>query len=221
MHILAAVQGEYGKRIAENVKKHMPDDWTLDVIEMPRALPMLVDEPEEFLPSEIPSADLLLGLIESDGAAQLIPALARLSGVKAAIVPVDNPAWLPMGLQNQIEQEMADTGVYSIFPRTFCTLCENSTGYKSNAVTYTNELISSFAEFFGQPKVKITLDDDGTMIAGVEVMRGAPCGSTYHVAGKLTGMAAAEAVPKAGLIAHQFPCLASMQQDEIDKGANP
>jgi len=50
------------------------------------------------------------------------------------------------------------------------------------------------------------------------VERGSPCGSTHHAAEKLAGMAIDKAVIQAGLIVHQFPCLASMQSDEIDKG---
>ncbi|MBN2076307.1 MAG: hypothetical protein JW762_12220 [Dehalococcoidales bacterium] len=218
MRILAAVQGDYGRRIAENVSERMPDDWELETITLPRALPVLIDEPEEFLPSGIPSAELLLGLIESDGAAQLIPALARVSGVKSVIVPVDDPAWLPLGLQGQIEQEMKRDGIQSVYPRTFCTLTENSTGYRSNTVPYDDEVISLFARYFGRPKIKITLDDSDKIIVSVVVERGSPCGSTYHAAEKMVGMSVNDVVPRAGLVVHQFPCLASMQQEEIDKG---
>lgn len=218
MKILAAVQGEYGKRIAENVSERMPGDWKLETITLPRALPVLIDEPEEFLPSSVPPSDLLLGLIESDGAAQLVPALACISGVKSVIVPVDNPAWLPPGLQSQIGEEMAKNGIQSVYPKTFCTIIENSAGYRSNTVSYENEMISRFARFFGRPKLAITLDDSGKKIAGVIVERGSPCGSTHHAAEKMVGMSIHNVVPYAGLVVHQFPCLASMQQEEIDKG---
>jgi thymidylate synthase len=218
MKILAAVQGEYGKRIAENVSQRMPDNWELETIVLPKALPVLIDEPEEFLPSGIPSADLLLGLIESDGAAQLVPAIARISGVKSAIVPVDNPAWLPLGLQGQIEREMTRDGIKSVYPKTFCTLTEKNSGYLSNTIPYDDEFISLFARYFGRPKLDITLDDSGETIVSVVVERGSPCGSTHHAAEKMVGMSVNDAVPRAGLVVHQFPCLASMQQEEIDKG---
>ncbi|HEY95289.1 MAG TPA: hypothetical protein G4O15_10195 [Dehalococcoidia bacterium] len=218
MKILAAVQGEYGKRIAENVSERMPDDWNLETITLPPALPVLIDEPEEFLPSDIPSADLLLGLIESDGAAQLVPAIARISRSNSVIVPVDNPAWLPLGLQNQLEQEMARDGIKSVYPKTFCTLMEKCTGYRSNTVLYDDEMISLFTRYFGRPKLGITLDDNGEKITSVVVERGSPCGSTHHTVEKMVGMSVNDVVPRAGLMVHQFPCLASMQQEEIDKG---
>jgi hypothetical protein len=62
------------------------------------------------------------------------------------------------------------------------------------------------------------LDDSGEKITSVAVERGSPCGSTHHAAEKMVGMSVNDVVPRAGLIVHQFPCLASMQQEEIDKG---
>ena len=218
MKILVAMQGEYGNRIAENISKRKPVDWILATITLPRALPVLIDEPEEFLPSDIPSADLLLGLIESDGAAQLVPALARSSGAKSVIAPVDNPAWLPLGLQNQLDQEMLRNGIKSVYPKTFCTLTENSVGYRSNTILYNDEMISLFARYFGRPKIKLSLDDSKDRITAAVVERGSPCGSTYHAAERIIGLSINDVVPHVGLIVHQFPCLASMQQEEIDSG---
>jgi hypothetical protein len=218
MRILAAVQGDYGRRIVEHLKAKSPADWIIETVTLPRALPMVIDEPEEFVQSGIPDVELLLALIESEGAAQLVPAIARLCGAKAAIVPVDDPSWLPPGLQNQIQREMDSAGVQAVFPRTFCTLTENSTGFRGNAQSYDNEVIDSFAKHFGRPRLTISLDEKGEKITAVNVERGSPCGSTHHAAEKLVGMSVKEAVPRAGLIVHQFPCLASMQQYEIDRG---
>ncbi len=218
MRILAAVQGDYGRRIVEHLKAWSPEEWLIETVTIPRALPMVIDEPDEFVPLDVARAELLLALIESEGAAQLVPALAKLCGARAAIVPVDNPTWLPLGLQNQIEQELGKAGVSAVFPKTFCTLTESSAGFRSNAQSYDDQVIASFARHFGRPRLKFEVDQTGEKIIAVTVERGSPCGSTHHVAEKLVGMAVKEAVPRAGLIVHQYPCLASMQQDEIDKG---
>jgi hypothetical protein len=218
MHILAAVQGDYGKRIVRHIKEFSPEDWVVQTMTIPRALPLVIDEPEEFLPSNVESAELLLVLVESEGASQLVPALAKLCGTRAVLVPVDNPSWLPLGLQNQIQQELSRAGVSSVFPKTFCTLTEKNAGFCSNARPYDIEIITSFARYFGKPRLKLVLDQQGEKITAVNVERGSPCGSTHHVAEKLVGMAVKEVVPLAGLLVHQYPCLASMQQDEIDKG---
>lgn len=95
MRILVMYQGHYGQRIADNIKRSAPGGWIVDVRGLPWALPLVIDEPEEFLPSNLTQADLLLALSESPEAAQLIPGLARLSKAKAAITPIDNSAWLP------------------------------------------------------------------------------------------------------------------------------
>lgn len=218
MRILAGVQGEYGNRIVENLKAYAPGEWVIENVTLPPRLPMVIDEPEDFLPSNIVEAELLLALIESDGAAQLVPALAKACRVKSVIVPVDDPSWLPLGLQGQIERELSDAGVKAAFPRTFCTLTEDSTGYRGKMRSYDDDLIAEFGRHFGKPKLRVELDKKGEKITAVVVERGSPCGSTRHAVGKLIGMSVEDAVPRAGLMVHQFPCLASMQQDEIDDG---
>lgn len=213
MRILALHQGHYGERIVEHIRKSVPEDWTIDTIVPPRALPAIIDDPEDFLPADIPQADLLLALSESPEPAQLVPAIARLSGVRAVIMPVDNSAWLPLGLKNQLEREIAGMGVAAVFPKTFCTLTENTTGYGDDVETYDNEFIAAFDKYFGWPKLKIEVDEAGERIARVTVERSAPCGSTHYVAEKLVGVPITEAVPQAGLHAHHYPCLASMQME--------
>lgn len=212
MHILALYQGHYGQRIVEHIKKSAPQDWVIETVNPPRALPVIIDDPEEFLPKNIPQANLLLALSESQETAQLVPAIARVSNVKAVIMPVDNSAWLPAGLQNQLREEIVRMGKAAVFPKTFCTLTETTVGFGSDAETYDNECIASFARHFGRPRLKIKVGSDERIIE-VNVERSAPCGSTYLVAEKLTGIPAKDAVPQAGLHAHHYPCLASMQME--------
>jgi hypothetical protein len=51
MHILVLVHGNYGQRIARHIQAHCPPEWQVESLTLPRALPPIVDEPEEFLPS--------------------------------------------------------------------------------------------------------------------------------------------------------------------------
>lgn len=213
MRILALHQGHYGERIVRHVRESAPDDWVIDIITPPRMLPLVIDEPEEFLPSDMPQADLLLAMSESPEMAQLVPAVARLSRVRGVIMPVDNSSWLPLGLQNEIRHEITETGATSVFPRTFCTLTNETAGYGNDIEDYSNEIISLFARYFGRPKMKIEVDVTGTTIARVEVERSAPCGSTYYVAERLIGLPVVGVIPQAGLHAHHYPCLASMQME--------
>jgi hypothetical protein len=216
MRILALVQGQYGDRIVQNLRQRSPQEWSIKAITAPHVLPPIVDEPAEFLPSVIPQADLLLALTESPGAAQLIPAMARLSGAKSVIAPIDNSAWLPLGLRNQLQRELAELGVTAVFPKTFCTLAEHSAGFRGSAEPHDDERIASFARHFGRPKLKINVDPRNGNIIEVMVNRGAPCGSTHFAADRMVGMPLQEAVPRAGLIVHHYPCLASMQPEQID-----
>ena len=216
MRILAFVQGQYGHRIVEQLNKHGPEGWGIESLPIPDGLPPIIDEPEEFLPPHVPRADLLLSLTESRMAAQLVTALAKLSGAKAAIVPIDNPAWLPPGLKNQLKRDLSGIGVTCVFPKTFCTLTETSAGFRGHAESYQDDYIACFARRFGKPKLKITIDPQNRTILEVIVERGSPCGSTQFVAQKLVGMSLDEVVPQAGLIVHYYPCSASMQREQID-----
>ena len=213
MHILVLYLGHYGQRIVEHIKKSAPQDWVIETITPPRTLPIIIDEPEDFLPSTIAQADLLLALSESQQTAQLVPAIAGRSKVKALIMPIDNSAWLPLGLKNQLHQEVARMGVTAAFPKTFCTLTEKTTGFGGELETCENEYIASFAKYFGKPRLKIKLDSHKEKILEVIVERSAPCGSTHLVAEKLVGVPIKDAVPQAGLHAHHYPCLASMQME--------
>ncbi len=217
MRILALIQGQYGERIVENIRQRSPQGWKIEATTVPRALPPIVDEPADFLPSGMPQADLLLSLTESSSAAQLIPAAVGLSGAKSVISPIDNSAWLPVGLRNQLRRELADMGVAAVFPKTFCTLTENSAGFRADAESHDDAHIASFASQFGRPRLQITVDPHNRSIVEVVVKRGSPCGSTHFAAERMAGMASDDAIPRAGLIVHHYPCLASMQPEQIDE----
>ena len=117
MRILAIVQGNYGQRKVTNIRQRGPAHWRLETYTPPSVLPFLIDDPEEFLPETLPQADLVLAMVESPSAAQLIPAIAQLSGAKAVLCPIDNSAWVPTGLKSQIQRELDEAGVGSAFPK--------------------------------------------------------------------------------------------------------
>ena len=128
-------------------------------------------------------------------------------------MPVDNSVWLPLGLKNELMREITGMGITAVFPRTFCTLTENCVGYGDGVENYDSEHIASFARYFGRPRLRIEVDQPSARIIRVEVERSAPCGSTHLVAEKLIGVHIKEAVPQAGLHAHHYPCLASMEME--------
>jgi hypothetical protein len=217
MDILILYQGIYGQRIADNLKLRAPDNWQVKMLELPKTLPVIVDEPGEFLPENFPSADLVLHLAETSQAAQLLPGVARLSGARAVIAPIDNHVWIPPGLRRQLRHELAALGAAAVFPEPFCSFTEDLFDAQNVLQTEQQYLLMAFARQFGRPRLQVITDANETIIE-VVVERGAPCGSSQYAAERLRGMSASEAVPKGGLICLHYPCLASMQPTKPKDG---
>lgn len=218
MRLLVLVQGIYGRRIAEHIREKSPD-WQIESWEVPAITEPIVDEPEAYLPEKLPPADLVLHLGEAAQAAQLLPAVVKKSGAKAVIASVDNAAWLPQGLRNQLRRELGKMGASIVFPEPLCSLDVETAGYGESLQPYTNELISAFARRFGRPVLQVELDEGGC-IGNVLVLRGSPCGSTEYTANRVKGMAADRAVPTSGLMCLHYPCLASMKFEQTESGVD-
>jgi hypothetical protein len=205
MRILMAIQGYYGERMVENIRRHAPTNWEVNHVTIPTGLPAIIDDVEEFLPRELPPTNLLISLGEHPGVAQMIPDMVKRSGAKAVIAPADNRAWLPFGLARQVKLKLESMGVDMVYPVPFCTLTESDSQ---------NPYIQEFARRFGRPEVDVEFyEDDRHRVGKVTVRIEAPCGSTRFVADRLVGVWFREAPEQAGLLHHQFPCLATMGMD--------
>jgi hypothetical protein len=213
MRILAIVTGEYGRRHVDNVRKHGPAGWQVEVWQAPSVLPPVVDYPEDYLPQSLPAADLLLAFGEHRGVAELIPEIARMTGAKAVIAPVDREEWLPRGLARQLRGWLADVGVACVTPKPLCSLTEMHYNVRRHRVAYDDPFIAGFARHFGRPELHITVDPNTRAIATVDVVRDAVCGCARSVARGLVGVSADDAEEKAGLLHHHYPCLAGMVKD--------
>jgi hypothetical protein len=210
MRILAIYSGEYGIRHVENVRAHKPQNWSIESWRAPAALPLIMDYPEEFIPESLPACDLLLSFAENKGVAELIPEIVKLTGARAVVVAIDNESWMPRGLARQLIGWLERMNVACATPKPLCSLTESD--YKVTRFErerYDSDLISEFARHFGQPDIRLTLNEAGVILTA-EVQRDAVCGCARFVAEKLIGLSADEAVEKAGLAHHHFPCLASM-----------
>ncbi len=198
--ILSLVHGEFGNRKVKTIKEKGPAYWNVETIDLPTDLPALIDDPQEFLPKDVPEADLVLALQEDLNAAQLIVDFVQLSRAKALLAPVDNSEWMPEGQKNQIQKQLAEMGVASAFPRPFCVFEECG-----------DPFLDEFAKYFGKPVLKIKWEKDN--ITDVQVVRGSPCGCTLFVIERLKGVRVDESVEIAGLAHHHYPCLASMTRE--------
>ncbi|RME33273.1 MAG: hypothetical protein D6793_09990, partial [Thermoflexia bacterium] len=117
MRILAIITGEYGQRHVENLRAHAPADWEIHVWKAPPSYPPVIDYPEDYLPDDLPPADLVLAFGEHPGVAELVPEVVRMTGAKAVIAPVDREEWLPRGLARQLRGWLAQMGVACVTPK--------------------------------------------------------------------------------------------------------
>jgi len=214
MRILAVINGDYGARHVANIRKNEPDNWDIQVFQAPAVLPPVIDYPEDYLPEELPSADLVLSFAEHKGVAELLPDIVRICGGKAVIAPVDNEAWLPRGLASQLRGWLDAMGIVCVTPKPLCTLTENRYQISRRGwIEFVDPLIAEFARYFGKPEMDIQVDPQTKEIISVEVRRDAVCGCASYVAGGLIGVHAEDAEKQAGLLHHHYPCLASMGID--------
>ena len=214
MRILAIINSDYGKRHVDNIRRHAPQEWRLEVLEAHRTYPPVIDYPEDYLPEALPPADLILSFAEHQGVAELLPDIAGMVGAKAVIAPVDNEACLPRGLARQLRGWLERVGVACVTPKPLCSLSE--THYwlsRGEKVAYDNPLIGEFARHFGMPAFKITVDPETRAIAAVEVLRDTVCGCARYAAGHLVGVSADEAEQQTGMLHHHYPCWAAMGVD--------
>jgi hypothetical protein len=199
------VQGFYGNRIAENLKKNSPSNWKILVYQFPKAMPIIIENPELFFPKNISNCDIIISLVENPAFATLLPDLVRLTRARAIIAPVDNPFWLPQGIITQISKELNELNVQYAFPMPFCSM-DSNTGLS---------LIDEFATRFGRPELQIKLRDN--IIEEIKILRGSPCGSTYYMSERISGLEKNQSAKRAGLLIQTFPCLASRSISSISK----
>lgn len=213
MRLLAITQGEYGKRMVQNLHAHAPLGWVIEEWQAPGNLPLVMDYPEEYIPESLPRADLLLSFGENPGIAELLPEVAKRTGARAAIVPIDRAEWMPRGLARQLGRWLEEIGVVAVFPKPLCSLTETHYNVGRHRVEYHNDLIAEFARFFGRPRFTITVDGANKTIVEAKVERDAVCGCARHVAAGLVGVKVDEAEFEAGMLHHHYPCLAAMGID--------
>ncbi|MHA1298596.1 MAG: DUF166 domain-containing protein [Candidatus Helarchaeota archaeon] len=177
-------------------------------------LPPFIEEPEEFLPKDIPEGiDVLFVVGIHPDLLSAIPDWAQEHGIKAIIVPIEDGKWVQLGLENSIAKECKEKGIEVAFPRPACALEPSG-----------QPIIDKFIEIFkiGKPKVEFNLDNE--KLVSYNVLRTAPCGSTFYVCRQLLGKTidelnetGAEVISKAH---HSFPCSASMMVDPVLKDTN-
>lgn len=189
-------------------------------------VPQFIDNPENYLPKNLPSLDYLLIFGIHRDLLVGLPDYLRNKNIKAVIVPVEDSKWVPSGLQKQVLEDFERWGIQAAFPKPFCNLNKEEDEYNKIGFNLTSRFnyISEFVNYFkiGKPEVTLKISKDGKSIKDTSVIRSAPCGSTYYVLEHLKGKDIIngnldftllyENVSKAH---YSYPCCASMEQDSV------
>jgi hypothetical protein len=195
------VGGRYGELIAENLRRRCPGSEVVQRT-VPNDLPLVLDDPEEYLPAELGSGDVIIALHVHPDLLYEIPHAVSHRRARALIAPVEDPLWLQQGLIGQVTRACSRFGIESAFPKPFCSLEGLSPA------------IADFCETFGVGKPDFDVVVDGGVVTDVVFRRGSPCGCTEWAVRRLVGARVDEDLPhRAAEGLHAYPCLASMAMD--------
>ncbi|MCX7597366.1 MAG: DUF166 family protein, partial [Armatimonadetes bacterium] len=89
------VGGLYAQRVVEYLRSR---GGTVEEHSLPATLPVIIDDPEEYLPADAGHADVVIAVhIHQDLLVELPELMAR-NGGRALIVPIEDPGWARPGL---------------------------------------------------------------------------------------------------------------------------
>ncbi len=188
-------RGKYGLRLIENIKNN--SDFKVSSIQIPYALPDFIEAPVDFLAGlnfdkNVFSSDLVIAYTLHPDLTPEIVSLAGENGAGAVIIAGGAARAGGLSeLKNLSEKYNMRVEVHEI-----CCDIEKCG----------NNVVDEFASCFGRPMLRITTKSG--IVSSVEVVRGAPCGSTRHMAKGLAGISVKDAPAKAGLLVQQYPCRA-------------
>jgi len=184
----------------------------VSIVEMPdpESLDDFIDDVEPYIPKDIPQAEIAIVVnVHPDIIFGLLPVLKE-RGYGGIIGGSERPQELPLGLRTQLTEEAIRIGLEAAFAKPFCALAPDPA----------TPAINAFMEkaHFGEPKIEIVTQESRPgkeSILAANVVRSAPCGSTWYVAKRMTGLETdqpdlRERISEAH---HAYPCTASMDQD--------
>ncbi len=189
-------EGHFWRRLVEHLQAQ---GGQVTASQVPHQLPLMVDEPRDFLPAGTGAAAISIAVNIHHDLLLELPYLMAEQGGRALIAPREDPAWIRPGLIMQVEKAAEKLGIESAFPEPFCSLQP------------TTPVISEFCDQYrvGQPHFELTISDN--VVTEVRVIREAPCGLTQWAVEQFVGVEVGEALlEKAKVLHHGRPCLATM-----------
>lgn len=136
------------------------------IYDFPSILPGIVDDPEEYLPSQVVDHDILLAVAVNEEI--IISFIKKFPIAQGIIIPIEGSHWISPHAITIITQLCKEKGIEIAAPKPFCSFAPKK-GY-----------LLAFREYFriGKPELDFTVDQENT-ITKVEVKFSAPCGATY------------------------------------------
>ena len=231
MKLAIFYSGEFGNRVDGNLINYsgfciscgeacthcraVAPDLARDIVALvempdPTSLGDFIDDVEPLLPQNIPSADIALVInVHPDILFGLLPELKE-AGVKGIVGGSESPMELPLGQRKQLEEKATELRMEAAFAKPFCALRPDPS----------KPVIASFLKEakIGDPVIEFTLQksrEGKDAILAANVIRSAPCGSTWYVAKRLLGLEPdqpdiRERISEAH---HAYPCTGSMERD--------
>lgn len=231
MKLIVFYHGDFGQRVTGNLINYsgfciscgeactqcrsvLPSyaDSIVSLVEMPdpASLGDFIDEVEPFLPTNLPQADIALAInIHPDILFGLLPKLKE-AGIKGIIGGSESPKELPLGQRKQLEEKAAELGMEAAFAKPFCALKPDPSKPNIAALLEKAKI--------GDPLIDIAVQRSRVgrdAIVAANVIRSAPCGSTWFVAKRLLGLEPdqPDIREKISEAHHAYPCTGSMERD--------
>ena len=125
MRIYVAYNGKFGERVIGNLINYRNfciscdklcifcrDEKALNfagnitgIYTQPLGLPAYIEEPEKYLPHDLPESDVLLAINLHPDIISEFPGIAKNAGVRLIIAPVEEPNWMSAGLKSQVKEK--------------------------------------------------------------------------------------------------------------------
>jgi hypothetical protein len=143
------------------------------IIGFPAVLPAIIDDPDEFVPKEVPSHDVLIAISVNEEI--LYSFIQKHPLARGIIIPIEESSWVTPYARNSIDQLCRDKGIEIAFPKPFCSF-DPGTG-----------VLKKFKQSFRIGKPELIYRIESGIIKELQVNCSAPCGATYFTARQLAG----------------------------------